>query len=130
YTAVLLAATTSTRGFTASASPIASMTLTVAGMPRCAKGGAMTRNATMRTPTSMSDSSEPSARLMVMGSAAEEAGDACEEVVRERDHLGDHPVPADEDRERHGDGLGHEAQGHLLDLRDRLQEGDGKTDDE
>src|SRR4051794_19224855 len=120
------------RGPTASASPSASITLTFAGTARAANGGAIARNAAIRTPASIVVSTRETGSVSAMGSmsAPDERGDAGEQVVRERHELGDHPVPRHDERDPDRDGLRDEAERDLLDLGHRLDERDGEPDHE
>src|SRR5690606_25311377 len=110
----------------ARARPTPSMALTVPGIAPWLNGGATTRKTVTRTAASAMGTTTRARST----SAAQEPGDAVEELVGRDDELGDHPVPAEHDGHGHPDRLGHEAQGDLLDLGHRLEQGDGEADDQ
>src|SRR5690625_4336074 len=110
----------------ASARPTPRIALTVPGTAPWLNGGARTRKTVTRSAASATGS-RTTARST---SGPQQARDALEELVGGDDELGDHPVPAQHERHGDGDRLGHEAQRELLDLRDRLQQGDSEADDE
>src|SRR5690554_2975539 len=89
-------------------------------------GGAMKMNAVMRTPASMTASTQPieiaSSMRHCPSAAAQQGRKLLEELLGEGHDLGDHPMPADPQGERDSDGLRHEGERHLLDLGDRLQQ--------
>src|SRR5690625_1841259 len=119
-----------TRGAAARASARPMMSRTCPGTARWAKGGAMRRKASMRTEVSRVASTSPGSRSRTTASPAQELRDELEERLGEVHQLADHPVAGHEQGDGHGDRLGHEGEGDLLDLRHRLEDRDRQADEE
>src|SRR3954468_81872 len=67
-------------------------------------------------------------RSMTASGPAEQVRKLVEQALGEGDQLGEHPVARDEQRDRHGDHLGHEGQRRFLDLGRRLEQRDQEAD--
>src|ERR1700722_395088 len=100
--------------------------VTIVGMTdRLPNGGTMRSQARARTrartkPTTMGALMSTT----TVGSASEQLRDLVEQLADEGDQRVEHPVPGEEEDERHRRQLGHEGEGELLDLRHRLEHGD------
>src|SRR3954462_1215659 len=96
------------------------------GTPAPLNGGATCNHAVARTMASRKAESQATSRERCNGSG-QQAGHAGPEILRVVDHLGEHPVPADQDGDPDGDELGHEGERRLLQLGGRLHEADEHT---
>src|SRR3954468_24923377 len=95
-------------------------------------GGASSTNPVARAVPSSSAASVVAGteRSMTASGPAEQVRQLVEQALGEADQLGEHPVAGDEQRDRHGDHLGHEGQRRLLDLGRRLEQRDQEPDQE
>src|SRR3954471_9770868 len=100
-----------------------SPSLTFCGMAFELNGGATNSHAVARVIASRNDVNQPmSSEKCISGAgptpvSGEVAGDAGEELVGEVDHHAQGPVAGHEQRDAHGDELGDERDGRLLQLR-------------
>src|SRR3954451_7144604 len=122
---------------TGRASPTASRILTCAGMSREVNGGQITIQAEARSAASMiatrfpiwtSTSITTPSRHRRRLARGEQRRDLVEQLGRVRDHLVQHPVAAEEQRDADAERLGHEREGGLLDLRHALEQRDREPD--
>ena len=119
-----------TRGATATASPIASIPLICAGnaVVRERRRDHQERDHAQRGQRDRLD------RAQVDGDVHQPPPSSCgifsNSTWVNGDQLGDHPVPADDQRHRDRRRLRHERERDLLDLRDRLHQRDREADDE
>src|SRR3954454_3579066 len=118
------------RPYTVTASAIAIAPLTGAGMALELNGGASrTKPVPRAVPSTRATSVAVGTwRSMATSGPPEQMRQHVEQLVGERDQLGQRPVAGQQQRDRHGDDLGDERQRRFLDLRGRLEQRDQEAD--
>src|SRR3954468_3642205 len=119
-----------TTGNTASPNPTLTTTFTACGTPPVAIGGATTDQARIRVLASRSATRDTASKETCTAPSAQQLRDRVVQVLGEADQGRHHPVAADQQREPDRDGLRHERERELLDLRRRLEQRDGEADDQ